>query len=68
MDQTKNLKKPADIKGMERVRARKDLSYYPVPDYFKALGVSNRCPWFTTATIPFFPWRAVISPARHRKI
>ena len=39
MNQTKNLKKPADMKGMERVKARKDLRYYPVPDYLKDLGV-----------------------------
>ena len=41
MNQTKNLKKPADMNGMERVKARKDLRHYPVPDYLKDLGVSS---------------------------
>ena len=41
MNQTKNLKKPADMNEMERVKARKDLRYYPVPDYLKDLGVSS---------------------------
>ena len=35
MNQTKNLKKPADMNEMERVKARKDLRYYPGPDYLK---------------------------------
>lgn len=68
MDQTKNLKKPADMKGMERVRARKDLSYYPVPDYFKALGVSSMAdltdemPLIYHCDNPFFPMEGGYQP------
>lgn len=61
MNQTKNLKKPADMKGMERVKARKDLRYYPVPDYLKDLGVSSMAdltdemPLVYHCDSPFFP-------------
>ncbi|WP_195270848.1 hypothetical protein [Eubacterium sp. 1001713B170207_170306_E7] len=61
MDPTKNLKKLADMTETERTRARKDLRYYPVPDYLKALGalsmvdLTREMPLVYHCDNPFFP-------------
>lgn len=41
MDQTAEMKKIVDMNEQEFAKARKELRYYPVPDYLKAMGVTS---------------------------